>query len=160
VRPKFSWTCCDRVVEAPAPSRPIERGAGPALLAHVIVSKFSDSLPLNRRSEICSRQGVDISRCTLAGWVGGASDLVKAKLQGISKRGNVYPRKILIHGARAAVLRIKRDRARIGAWLYALDANAPKNIVVVAMANKLARIAWTVLSSGQDYRPTAKAIPV
>jgi transposase len=45
----------------------------------------------------------------------------KAKLFGISKRGNVYLRKILIHGARAAVLRIKRDRAPIGAWLDALD---------------------------------------
>jgi transposase len=84
----------------------------------------------------------------------------KAKLLGISKRGNVYLRKILIHGARAAVLRIKRDRELIGAWLDALDARAPKNVVVVAMANKLARIAWAVLSSGQDYRPTANAIPV
>jgi len=84
----------------------------------------------------------------------------KAKLLGISKRGNVYLRKVLIHGARAAVLRIKRDRAPIGAWLDALDARAPKNVVVVAMANKLARIAWAVLSSGQDYRPTANAIAV
>jgi transposase len=84
----------------------------------------------------------------------------KAKLLGISKRGNVYLRKILIHGARAAVLRIKRDRELIGAWLDALDARAPKNVVVVAMANKLARVAWAVLSSGQDYRPTANAIPV
>jgi transposase len=50
----------------------------------------------------------------------------KAKLLGISKRGNVYLRKVLIHGARAAVLRIKRDRAPIGAWLNALDARAPK----------------------------------
>jgi transposase len=84
----------------------------------------------------------------------------KAKLLGISKRGNVYLRKVLIHGARAAVLRIKRDRAPIGAWLDALDARAPKNVVVVAVANKLARIAWAVLSSGQDYRPTANAIAV
>jgi transposase len=82
----------------------------------------------------------------------------KAKLLGISKRGNVYLRKILIHGARAAVLRMKRDRAPIGAWLDALDARAAKNVVVVAMANKLARIAWAVLSSGNDYRPTANAI--
>jgi transposase len=79
----------------------------------------------------------------------------KAKLLGISKRGNIYLRKILIHGARAAVLRIKRDRAPIGAWLDALDSRAPKNVVVVAMANKLARIAWAVLSSGNDYRPAA-----
>ena len=84
----------------------------------------------------------------------------KAKLLGISKRGNVYLRKVLIHGPRAAVLRIKRDRAPIGAWLDALDARAPKNVVVVAMANKLARIAWAVLSSGEEYRPMAKAIAI
>ena len=84
----------------------------------------------------------------------------KAKLLGISKRGNVYLRKVLIHGARAAVLRIKRDRAPIGAWLDALDARAPKNVVVVAMANKLARIAWAVLSSGEEYRPIAKAVTI
>jgi transposase len=76
----------------------------------------------------------------------------KAKLLGISKRGNVYLRKILIHGARAAVPRIKRDRAPIGAWLDALDHRAPKKVV---MANKLARIAWAVLSSGNEYRPVA-----
>jgi transposase len=71
---------------------------------------------------------------------------------------NDYLRKILIHGARAAVLRIKRDRAPIGAWLDALDARAPKNVVVVAMANKLARIAWAVLSSGEDYRPNSNLL--
>jgi len=50
VRPKFSCTGCDRVVEAPAPSRPTERGlAGPGLLAHVIVSKFSDHRVSRRR---------------------------------------------------------------------------------------------------------------
>jgi len=81
----------------------------------------------------------------------------KAKLLDISKRGNVYLRKILIHGARAAVLRIKRDRSPIGAWMDALDARAPKNVVVVATANKLARIAWAVLSSGENYRSIANA---
>jgi transposase len=82
----------------------------------------------------------------------------KAKLLSISKRGNVYLRKILIHGARAAVLRIKRDRAPIGAWLDALDLRAHKNVVVVAMANKLARIAWAVLSSGEEYKPLASGV--
>jgi hypothetical protein len=52
----------------------MERGlAGPGLLAHVIVSKFSDHLPLYRQSEIYGRQGVEISRSTMAGWVGAAS---------------------------------------------------------------------------------------
>jgi transposase len=79
----------------------------------------------------------------------------KAKLLGISKRGNTYLRKVLIHGARAAAMRIKRDRFSIGAWMDALEARAPRNVLVVAMANKLARIAWAVLSSGNEYRPLA-----
>jgi transposase len=86
VRPKFTCTGCDRVVEAPAPSRPIERGlAGPGLLAHVIVSKFSDHLPLYRQSEIYARQGVEISRSTLAGWVGASSDLLAPLVDAIQK---------------------------------------------------------------------------
>ena len=52
-------------------------------------------------------------------------------------------------------MRIKRDRYSIGAWMNALEARAPRNVLVVAMANKLARIAWAVLSSGEDYRPVA-----
>jgi transposase len=77
VRPKFACTACERVVEAPAPSRPIERGlAGPALLAHVLVSKFCDHQPLYRQSEIYARQGVAIERSTLADWVGASSALL------------------------------------------------------------------------------------
>ena len=77
----------------------------------------------------------------------------KPRLLGISKRGNTYLRKILIHGARAAVLRIKRDRVPIGAWMDGLEARAHRNVLIVAMANKMARIAWAVLSSGEEYRP-------
>jgi transposase len=77
VRPKFACTACERVVEAPAPSRPIERGlAGPALLAHVLISKYCDHQPLYRQSEIYARQGVEIERSTLAGWVGASSALL------------------------------------------------------------------------------------
>jgi transposase len=86
VRPKFACSGCDRVVEAPAPSRPIERGlAGPGLLAHVLVSKFADHLPLYRQSEIYARQGVEIERSTLAGWVGGASELLSPLVDAIQK---------------------------------------------------------------------------
>jgi len=66
----------------------------------------------------------------------------KPRLLSISKRGNIYLRKLLIHGARAAVGRMKRDGLSVGAWLDRLDARAHKNVVVVAMANKLARTAW------------------
>lgn len=86
VRPKFTCISCDRVIEAPAPSRPIERGLpAPGLLAHVIVSKFADHLPLYRQSEIYARQGVEISRSTLAGWVGAASDLLGPLVDAIQK---------------------------------------------------------------------------
>jgi len=86
VRPKFACSSCDRVVEAPAPSRPIERGlAGPGLLAHVLVSKYADHLPLYRQSEIYARQGVEIARSTLAGWVGAASELLAPLLTALQK---------------------------------------------------------------------------
>jgi transposase len=86
VRPKFACNGCERVVEAPAPSRPIQRGlAGPGLLAHVLVSKFSDHLPLYRQSEIYARQGVAIERSTLAGWVGRASELLSPLVDAIQK---------------------------------------------------------------------------
>ena len=74
VRPKLSCMRCDRIVQEPAPHRPIERGlAGPGLLAHVLVSKYADHLPLYRQSEIYEREGVELDRSTLADWVGGAS---------------------------------------------------------------------------------------
>jgi len=69
VRPKFACKQCERVVEAAAPSRTIERGvAGPGLLAHVLVAKYADHCPLYRQSEIYAREGIDLDRSTLAGW--------------------------------------------------------------------------------------------
>jgi transposase len=78
VRPKFACARCERLVQAPAPSRPIARGlAGPGLLAHVLVSKYVDHLPLYRQSQIFARDGIDLDRSTLADWVGGASALLE-----------------------------------------------------------------------------------
>jgi transposase len=77
VRPKLSCTKCEHIVQAAAPTRPIERGvAGPGLLAHVLVSKYADHLPLYRQSEIYARYGVELERSTLADWVGGTSELL------------------------------------------------------------------------------------
>jgi transposase len=70
VRPKLACTKCEAIFQASAPSRPIPRGvAGPALLAHVMVGKFCDHIPLHRQSRIYARDGVDIDRGTMAGWV-------------------------------------------------------------------------------------------
>ena len=76
----------------------------------------------------------------------------KQKLLGISKRGNTYLRRMLIHGARAVLFRIKYDTGGFGQWVHRLAQRAPGNKVVVAIANKLARMAWAVLSSGKDYQ--------
>jgi transposase len=76
VRPKLACARCDKIVQAEAASRPIERGiAGPGLLAHVLVSKYADHLPLYRQAEIYARDGVELDRSTMAEWVGGCSRL-------------------------------------------------------------------------------------
>jgi transposase len=86
VRPKMSCTGCARIVQTPAPSRPIERSyAGPGLLAHVLVSKYADHLPLYRQSEIYTREGVELERSTLADWVGGASHLLEPLVEALRR---------------------------------------------------------------------------
>jgi transposase len=86
VRPKLACACCDRIVQAEAPSRPIERGmAGPGLLAHVLVSKYCDHLPLYRQSEIYARSGVELDRSTLAEWVGGSSRLLAPLVEALRR---------------------------------------------------------------------------
>jgi transposase len=76
----------------------------------------------------------------------------KAKLYGISKRGNIYLRRMFVHGARAVLLRVKYDTGGYGQWVRQLEARAPRNKVIVAIANKLARIAWAVLFRAEDYQ--------
>lgn len=70
-RPKKSCRCCEKMVQVPAPSRPIPGSmAGGSLLAYVLISKFDDHLPLYRQNEIIARMGADIPRSTLADWCG------------------------------------------------------------------------------------------
>jgi transposase len=86
VRPKLSCPKCQIIVQAEAPSRPIARGlAGPGLLAHVLVSKYCDHLPLYRQSQIYAREGIDLDRSTLADWVGAASALLEPLVGAISR---------------------------------------------------------------------------
>ena len=73
------------------------------------------------------------------------------RLMGMSKRGSPYLRRMFIHGARAVVNSVNRADHRFGAWLDHLQTRAPYNVAVVAMANKMARIAWAVLMREQDY---------
>jgi transposase len=77
----------------------------------------------------------------------------KQKLLGISKRGNSYLRKLFIHGARAVLQYRDKQSSGLSRWLDALCSRSHYNVVAVALANKLARMAWAVLASGQAYRP-------
>jgi transposase len=71
VRPKLSCRACETITQPPMPGLPIERGLpGPGLLAHVLVAKYCDHLPLHRQSVIYARDGVEIDRSTMADWVG------------------------------------------------------------------------------------------
>ena len=86
VRLKLSCAACEHIVEAPVPTRPIARGlAGPGLLAHVLVSKYADHLPLYRQSEIYAREGVDLERSTLADWVGASSALLEPLVEALRR---------------------------------------------------------------------------
>jgi transposase len=78
----------------------------------------------------------------------------KARLFGISKRGNSYLRRLFVHGARAVLLHVKYDTGTLGCWIHQLETRVPKKKVIVAIAHKLARIAWAVLANGQAYRAT------
>ncbi len=82
----------------------------------------------------------------------------KARLLGISKRGSVYLRRMFIHGARAVLLRVKYDTGDFGRWVHQLELRAPRNKVIVAIANKLARIAWAVLAKGEPYRSASAVV--
>ncbi len=103
------------------------------------------------RLRSCISQGKRV-RCLDGAGAKAVLDRRQGEAGGVSKRGNRYLRKIFIHGTRAVVLRSKRDRVAMGEWMTALEPRAPRNVLIVATANKLPRIAWAVLSSGQDYR--------
>jgi transposase len=86
VRPRMACSCCEQICQAPLPSRPIEKGRpGAGLLAHVLVNKFSDHLPLYRQSQIFEREGIDLDRSTLADWVGKATALLEPLADAIQR---------------------------------------------------------------------------
>ena len=122
IRPRMSCRRCEAISQAPMPSRPIERGRpGPGLLAHVLVSKYADHLPLYRQSQIYAREGVDLDRSTLADWVGKSTALLEPLADVIAKRvkegaalfADDTPLKMLAPGNK------KTKTARI--WAYVRD---------------------------------------
>ena len=125
VRPKLCCSKCDVIVQAEAPSRPIARGlAAPSLLAHVIVSKYADHLPLYRQSEIYARAGVELERSTLADWVGSSSKLLEPLHEALRKYV-MSTRKLHADDTPVPVLEPGKGRTKTGRlWTYVRDERA------------------------------------
>jgi transposase len=122
VRPKYACRRCDAITQAAAAALPTPRGrAAPGMLAHLLVSKYTDHLPLYRQSEIYTREGVDLDRSTLSDWVGQAVWLLQPIVEGI--RSHVFAAE-KIHGddTPVPVLEPGLGRTRTGRlWVYVRD---------------------------------------
>jgi len=122
-RPKYACRACEEaVVQAPSPARVIDGGIPTeATVAHVLVSKYADHLPLYRQAQIYSRQGIDLDRSTLADWVGRAA----FHLRPVHERLLEHIRsstKIFADETTAPVLDPGRGRTKTGQlWAYARD---------------------------------------
>jgi transposase len=121
-RPRYGCRACGTIHQAPAPERPIAKGlATPALLAHVLVSKYCDHLPLYRQSQIFARQGVELDRSTLANWVGGACWWLEP-LQARLALHVFASQKLFADDTPIPVLDPGRGRTKTGRlWVYARD---------------------------------------
>ena len=122
VRPKLVCVACQTIFQASAPSRPIARGvAGAGLLAHVLVSKYCDHLPLYRQSGIYARSGVELDRSTLAGWVDQADQLLDPLVAALG-RYTLAAAKIHADDTPVPVLQPGRGQTKTGRlWVYVRD---------------------------------------
>jgi transposase len=121
-RPRYGCRACGTIHQAPAPERPIAKGlATPALLAHVLVSKYCDHLPLYRQSQIFARHGVELNRSTLANWVGGAVWWLEPLQARLAE--HVFASQVLFaDDTPIPVLDPGRGRTKTGRlWVYARD---------------------------------------
>jgi transposase len=123
-RPRYACRACEEaVVQAPAPERPITGGmATEALLAHVLVAKYADFLPLYRQAQIFARQGIELDRSTLCDWVGRACWWLEPLWRLLHRHVMSSTRIIFADDTRLPVLDPGRGRTKTGClWGYAVD---------------------------------------
>ena len=113
-----------------------------AINATALVAAVGDARSFARARDLAAWLGLVPRQATTGG---------RPRLLGITKRGNKYLRTLLIHGARAALPSLLTVESPLGNWLRGLSARAHRNTVIVALASKLARIAWAVLRSSTSY---------
>jgi transposase len=121
-----------------------------ALNATALVAAVGDASTFDKARDLGAWLGIVPRQYSTGG---------KPKLLGISKRGNKYLRTLLIHGARAALPSLARSQTPLGAWLRGLLVRRHRNTVVVALANKLVRIAWATLRRGITFEANLAAVP-
>jgi transposase len=112
------------------------------LTATALVAAVGDARTFTRGRDLAAWLGLVPRQATTGG---------KPKLLGISKRGNAYLRTLLIHGARTALPGLAKSETPLGRWLKGLLERAHRNVAIVALANKLSRIAWAVLAHDRQY---------
>jgi transposase len=132
---------CHRLVGIP--------GVGP-VIATALVAAIGDGTAFTKGRDFAAWLGLVPQQHSTGG---------KPRLLGISKRGNSYLRRLFVQGARSVLLHADPTRHAFGPWLTTLRARVHHNVAVIALANKLARIAWAVLVRQQPYRALAPAIP-
>jgi transposase len=123
------------------------RGVGP-VIATALVAALGDGRSFSKGRDFAVSLGLTPRQHSSGG---------KTHLMGISKRGDSYLRQLLVHGARAAVRTAKNHDDALSRWIRSLDARKHSNVVVVALANKTARMAWAMTRHGADYEPRLAA---
>ena len=126
---------CRRLVAIP--------GIGP-VTATAIVAAIGNGAAFRKGREFAAWLGVVPREYSTGG---------KQKLLGISKRGNSYLRRLFVQGARAVLQQSAKQSSGLSAWLAQLTSRTHRNVAGVALANKLARMAWAVLAKNEKYRP-------
>lgn len=119
-----------------------------ALNATAMVAAVGDGATFGKGRDLAAWLGLVPRQATTGG---------RPKLLGITKRGSRYLRKMLIQGARSAMPSLAKSDTAVGAWLRGLLARAHPNVVVVALAAKMARTIWALLRRGQTYNPALQA---
>ncbi len=119
------------------------RGVGP-MISTAMVATVGDARQYHRGRQMAAALGITPKQHSSGG---------KDRLLGISKRGDVYLRTLMIHGARAVVTRAKHKDDRLSRWVTGIATRRHPNVAAVALANKTARMAWAMLRNETDYDP-------
>jgi transposase len=146
-------TDLDRQVAMIAESDPTSRrlqqlcGVGP-LTATALVATVGDARQYRKGRDMAAALGLTPRQHSSGG---------KERLLGISKRGDAYLRCLLVHGARSAMRATKGKEDRLSRWITGLQSRRHANVVAVALANKMARMAWAMMVTDTDYNPQMAA---